>query len=148
MNLFSLAWNILRMEKGMYGGCPLSSLYFLVWTDYNNIITNRPTIPLFSVCIISPNTERKIMHLVWEKRVRCFLVAGKLSGVILKELKRLILQCADCTAIFLILQLACGNIFQQYCSWPWLAINRFGITCYCFRLVIFLVKVLGCHRVL
>ena len=48
------------------------------------IITDRHPNPLFSVCIISPNAERKIMQ-TW---VRSFLVAGKLSGVILHVLNR------------------------------------------------------------
>ena len=58
------------------------------WSDVQ-IITYRHPNPLFSVCIISPNAERKIMQTKCVRKTGAvFFVAGKLSGVILHVLNR------------------------------------------------------------
>ena len=54
------------------------------------VITDRHPNPLFSVCIISPNAERKIMQTNCVRKTGAvfFCVAGKLSGVISNVLNR------------------------------------------------------------
>ena len=99
-------------------------------SDYCLIITDPHKILLFSLSIISAISAWESIHIqssptVWGKRWRSFLVAGKLSGVILNALKRSILQWAGCTAIFLIMQPASSNIFN-IAAWLWYLLRYFS----------------------
>ena len=95
-----------------------SALLSQISTQDVLIITDFRKILLCSLCIILAISAQECNQVFSTVQVskenwgRSFLLAGKLSGVILNELKSSILLQVDCTAISIIVHPTCSNIFD------------------------------------